>query len=35
MGLVSEWVSLHRNELLVAWRRAEALEATGKIDPLP
>ena len=34
MGLVSEWASLHRNELLIAWRRAEALEATGKIDPL-
>ncbi len=35
MGLVNEWASLHRSELLVAWGRAEALSPTGKIDPLP
>lgn len=35
LGLVSEWGSLHRAELLTAWRKAERLEPTGKIDPLP
>jgi len=35
MGLVTEWASLHRDELMAAWRRAKNLERPGKIDPLP
>jgi len=34
-GLVAEWASLHREELMTAWDRASELEAPGKIDPLP
>lgn len=33
-GLVVEWASLHQEELREAWRRAEALEAPGRIAPL-
>ncbi len=35
LGLVAEWVSLHRTELLAAWDKAKDLEAPGKIEPLP
>lgn len=35
IGLVSEWASLHQQELVSAWRRAENLEPVGQIDPLP
>lgn len=35
MGLVSEWASIHQQELSAAWARAEHLEPVGKIDPLP
>jgi uncharacterized protein DUF4160 len=34
LGLVTEWASLHREELRASWRRAKALEPLGKIDPL-
>ncbi len=34
-SLVSQWVNLHREELLAAWERARALQPIGKIDPLP
>ncbi len=34
LGLVMEWASLHQRELAEAWRRAQAHEAPGKIDPL-
>ena len=34
LGLVVEWASLHQEELREAWRRAENLEPTGKIEPL-
>ena len=35
MGLVSEWASLHREELAAAWQKAENLEQPGTVDPLP
>ena len=35
MGLVAEWASLRRGELLAAWARAEALAPLGRIEPLP
>lgn len=35
MGLVSEWASLHQDELSAAWQKAGKLEPIGKIDPLP
>lgn len=34
MGLVVEWVSLHREELQADWQRARASEPLEKIDPL-
>lgn len=34
LGLVMEWASLRQGELAEAWRRAQAHEAPGKIDPL-
>lgn len=34
-SLVRQWVSLHREELLVAWGRARTLQPLGKIEPLP
>lgn len=34
LGLVMEWASLHQGDLLAAWRRAQAHEAPGNIDPL-
>ena len=34
LGLVMEWASLHQNELLAAWTRAQEHEAPGTIDPL-
>jgi hypothetical protein len=35
LGLVVEWGSLHREELLARWRAAENHEELLKIDPLP
>ena len=32
--LVIEWASLHQAELMVAWNRAQRLEAPGRIAPL-
>ena len=34
-SLVTQWVGLHREELLTAWERARALLPVGKIQPLP
>jgi hypothetical protein len=34
-SLVSQWVSLHRDELLQAWELARALQPLRKIEPLP
>ena len=32
--LVEEWTSLHQNELMTAWNRAQRSEPLGKIAPL-
>jgi hypothetical protein len=34
MGLVVEWASFHREELLADWRRARDFEPLVRIDPL-
>jgi hypothetical protein len=34
-GLVTEWASLHRDELLAAWERARQMQPPGRIAPLP
>jgi len=34
MGLVIEWATLHRQELLVDWERAQAQQELQKIAPL-
>ena len=34
-GMVVEWASLHRDELLELWDKAKNLEPLAKIDPLP
>lgn len=34
LGLVTEWASLHRDELRQAWRLAEAREPLPSISPL-
>ena len=33
-GLVIEWATLHQDELREAFRKAETLQAPGKIAPL-
>lgn len=35
LGMVSEWASLHQQELLAAWERAKQLQPPGQIEPLP
>ncbi|MFO8034135.1 MAG: DUF4160 domain-containing protein [Candidatus Bipolaricaulota bacterium] len=35
LGLVIEWASLHRDELMDAWDKAERLEPLPRIPPLP
>ena len=35
LGMVTEWASLHQQELRVAWERASRLQPPGKIEPLP
>jgi len=35
MGLVAEWATLYRQELLALWSRAKKLEPLEKLDPLP
>ena len=34
MGLITEWMLLHQDELREMWKRAEDLEPLGKIAPL-
>lgn len=34
LGFVYEWAGMHRAELREAWRRAQNLEPTGRIEPL-
>ena len=34
LGLVTEWASLHPQELRACWQRAKNLEPPGKIEPL-
>jgi hypothetical protein len=34
-SLVSQWVGLHRKELLDSWELARALKPLRKIEPLP
>ena len=35
LGLVTEWASLHKEELLADWPKAKILEPMDKIEPLP
>ncbi len=35
MGLMTEWASLHQQELRAAWDKAKNLEPVGQIEPLP
>ena len=35
LGMVAEWASQHRSELLADWERARNLEPLEKIKPLP
>jgi hypothetical protein len=35
LGLVTEWASLHQDELRAGWQRASQLQPPGKIPPLP
>ena len=34
LGLVIEWATLHRNELLDDWNRAQRQQVLAKIEPL-
>jgi phosphomannomutase len=34
MGLVMEWATIHRDELMNAWERAMNNQLPGKIEPL-
>jgi hypothetical protein len=34
-SLVTQWISLHRDELLEKWQLAKQLEPLGRIEPLP
>jgi hypothetical protein len=35
LGLVTEWATLHQDELRQAFMKATNMEPPGKIDPLP
>ncbi len=35
LGLVVEWVTIHRDELRQAFKQAALMEQPNKIDPLP
>ncbi len=35
LGLVIEWASIHQDELLEFWARAQAQQPLDRIDPLP
>lgn len=34
-GLVAEWASLHQEDLLDLWKKAQAMETLHKLEPLP
>jgi len=34
MGLVIEWATIHQQELIEDWRRAQAQQPLQKVDPL-
>lgn len=34
LGLVIEWTTLHQDELLIDWQRAQSQKPLKKIDPL-
>jgi hypothetical protein len=34
IGLVIEWATLHQEELLEDWRRAQSMQPLERIDPL-
>jgi hypothetical protein len=34
LGLVIEWASLHKNEIIENWYRIEKMEKLEKIEPL-
>lgn len=34
-SLVTQWLNLHRDELLTDWELAQALKPLHKIEPLP
>jgi hypothetical protein len=34
LGLVTEWASIHQDELRAAFQRAASLQPPGKIEPL-
>lgn len=34
-GLVMEWASLHKTELMELWDHAQRMETLRRIDPLP
>lgn len=34
LGMVIEWASLHREELIALWEKARRMEPLGKIMPL-
>ncbi len=34
-ALVTEWATLHQEELLADWQKAKSLEPLDKIEPLP
>ncbi len=34
LGLVIEWATLHQDELLEDWRRAQSMQPLERIDPL-
>jgi hypothetical protein len=35
VGLVRDWIDLHREDLADAWQRASAGDPPGTIEPLP
>jgi len=35
LGMVTEWASMHQDELRAAWERAKQLLPPGQIEPLP
>jgi hypothetical protein len=35
LGLVTEWASIHQDELMDRWERARRFEALVRLEPLP